>query len=120
MTQNVRSVVAVCVFAVVCSVTLLVLYALTPPESRIDLLDHITNAVPVILAGIPGVLAYMRAKEAAQVGHANNKALNGALDQRMTDAATLAVATYMEARQPSRSTDVATTEPIQPPSQGAV
>lgn len=106
MTSTLRSTVAVIAFIVIGAVTFMVTYALTPIDERVDLLHWFWASVPTVLAGIPGVLAWIRSNDAAKISQSNARALNGSLDQRIAQGATVAIHTYMETReQTARVTD---------------
>lgn len=106
-TSNTRSVVAVLAFASLCSLTFLVVYALTPGVDRTELLHSIGSGLPAFLAGIPGVLAWVRAGDAAKIGQANRQTLlNGELDPLIQENMQAAIHAYMSDRDPGdRYTD---------------
>lgn len=103
MTSSVRAVVASIAYALIAAVALLGFYALTPEASRLDLIGRYA---PAIVAGVPGILAWLKSRDAAKIGASNAERLNGSLDQRIIDGAHAAVAGYMEGRpKASRATD---------------
>lgn len=100
-TATTRSVVALLWFATLCALTFLAVFALTPGSDRTALLHSIGSGLPAFLAGIPGVLAWVRAGEAAKTGAANRQTLlNGELDPLIQENVKAAIHEYMGARDP--------------------
>lgn len=94
MPSSMRSLVAVLVFVLSTFALFIVVLALLPADSRQEEFDRLISVLPAIAAGIPGVLAFLRAKDAADTSQANSEALNGGLDARMVDAARTALAEH--------------------------
>lgn len=75
-----RGVGASIAYALIAAVVLLGMYALTPSNVRATMIG---SYAPAVIAGIPGVLAWLRSRDAAQIGAQNAQRLNGDLDRRI-------------------------------------
>jgi amino acid permease len=67
-------------YAVLGAIVLVTIYALTPRESRVVVLNAYA---PAVIAGIPGLWAWLRSRAAARSADSTQKALNGGFDDRI-------------------------------------
>lgn len=94
MTSNVRSIVFVLGFLFISVTAFVITVALLPHDERTNLVVAVFN----VIAGVPAVLAWRRASDAAKGTAENAKRLNGDLDDRIQENTHAAIEAYMTNR----------------------